>query len=50
MPVRCFQFLASRELAEHLNMFRERLTNGAHRHVPQIAYNIYNKNFEPPVS
>lgn len=49
VKVRCFRFTASRSLAEHLNMYRERETKGAHRHVPAIAYNIYNKNLEEPV-
>lgn len=48
VPVRCFRMAASRELAEHLNYYRERMTHGEHRHVPQIAYNVFNKNFEEP--
>eukprot|EP01133_Synstelium_polycarpum_P004340 gene4340-5067_t len=46
VPVRCFQFLTTIELAQHMNYYRER-TIGV-KHVPSIAYNTYKKNFEPP--
>eukprot|EP01133_Synstelium_polycarpum_P004341 gene4341-5068_t len=46
VPVRCFQFLTSIELAQHMNYYRER-TIGV-KHVPSIAYNIYKKNFKEP--
>ena len=35
-------------MAKHLNVFREKLTNGEHPHVPRIAYAFYKKNFQPP--
>jgi bifunctional polynucleotide phosphatase/kinase len=38
------------DLAQHLNYYRERLTRGAHKHVPRIAYNTYKKNFELPTA
>eukprot|EP00754_Rhynchopus_humris_P038250 Rhum_TRINITY_DN20904_c0_g1::Rhum_TRINITY_DN20904_c0_g1_i1::g.172559::m.172559/K08073/PNKP; bifunctional polynucleotide phosphatase/kinase len=48
VPVRCFYFTASKELAKHLNVMREVLTNGERRHVPDIAYNMYYSGFEEP--
>jgi len=36
-PVRCFHFVTPLEVAKHLNAFREKLTNGVHRHVPRIV-------------
>ena len=46
IPCRCFVFDIERELAEHLNVLRENRSNGAHPHVPGVAYNTYNKKFE----
>eukprot|EP01133_Synstelium_polycarpum_P007373 gene7373-8592_t len=46
VPVRCFKFNTSIELAQHMNYYRER-TMGV-KHIPSIAYNIFKKNFEPP--
>jgi bifunctional polynucleotide phosphatase/kinase len=43
VQARCFQFTTPRDLAEHLNMMREKLTEGASKHVPGVAYNTYNK-------
>ena len=48
IPVRCFVFRTPLELAKHLNMYREKVTGGAHKHVPRIAYNMYGKNFKMP--
>ena len=48
IPVRCYLFNTPLELAKHLNMYREKLTGGVHRHVPRIAYNMYNKNWKRP--
>jgi len=46
IPVRCFRFDLEEKLAQHLNMFRERV--GISAHVPRIGYNIYKKNFKEP--
>lgn len=46
--VRCFHFQTAEEVAKHLNMYREKLSNGAHRHVPRIAYASFKKNFVTP--
>ncbi|GAM17837.1 hypothetical protein SAMD00019534_010120 [Acytostelium subglobosum LB1] len=49
VPVRCFHMQTPRELAEHLNYYRERMGQG--KHVPGIGYATFNKNFvEPKVS
>jgi bifunctional polynucleotide phosphatase/kinase len=48
IPIRCFRFAASEDLAKHLNMFREKITNGAHKHVSRIGYNVYKKEFTEP--
>lgn len=37
VPVRCLQFVTALEVAQHLNMFREKLTQGEHKHVPRSA-------------
>jgi hypothetical protein len=31
------------DLAEHLNVFRQKITKSASRHIPVIAYSFYNK-------
>ena len=48
VPVRCYWLAADQELAEHMNLYREALTNGEVQHVPQVAYNKYKKDFEEP--
>ncbi|ELR22122.1 DNA 3'phosphatase [Acanthamoeba castellanii str. Neff] len=48
LPARCFYFATSKDVAKHLNHFRERLTDGERRHVPDMGYNIYAKNFKEP--
>lgn len=45
---RCFHFIVGEDVAKHVNMFREKLTNGAHKHVPRIAYNMFKSKFEAP--
>jgi len=48
VPVRCFRFDVSEDLAKHLNYYRERITNGASPHVPRIGYAVYKKNYVEP--
>lgn len=48
VSVRCFYFDASRELANHLNFYRERLSEGKRRRVPAVAFNMYKCRFEEP--
>eukprot|EP00299_Pterocystis_sp_00344_P009966 c4353_g1_i1.p1 GENE.c4353_g1_i1~~c4353_g1_i1.p1 ORF type:complete len:429 (-),score=98.50 c4353_g1_i1:94-1380(-) len=46
LPCRCFVMKTPREVCEHNNMLRER-TKGV-KHVPSIAYNMFQKNFQEP--
>jgi bifunctional polynucleotide phosphatase/kinase len=48
ITARCFWFNASYELANHMNKFREEQTNGSHKAVPTIGYNMYKSKFEEP--
>lgn len=48
IPCRLFYFNTEEALAKHLNAYRERLTDGAAPHVPEIGYNVFKKAFEPP--
>ncbi|KAL6053486.1 DNA kinase/phosphatase Pnk1 [Balamuthia mandrillaris] len=48
VPVRCFHFQTPLELAQHLNIFREKITNGEHKHVPRIGYAMFKKRFQEP--
>jgi len=48
IPARCFVFKTDLEIAEHLNFVRVRMTEGAVRRIPEIAYNTYKKNWEEP--
>nr|XP_054763996.1 bifunctional polynucleotide phosphatase/kinase-like [Lytechinus pictus] len=46
--VRCFIMDTPLELAFHMNMYRQSLTEGGVRRIPQVAYNIYKKNYMAP--
>ena len=46
--VRCIYFNIDRELSEHLNNFRMKLSNGLVEKVPSVVYNVYDKKFELP--
>ncbi|XP_071505647.1 uncharacterized protein F21D5.5-like [Diadema antillarum] len=46
--VRCFMMQTPLELAFHMNMYRQSLTEGDTRRIPAVAYNMYKKNFEMP--
>ena len=48
VPIRCFHFQTSLELAKHLNNFREVITKGEMRHVPMVGYNMFKKHFVKP--
>ncbi|EGC30954.1 hypothetical protein DICPUDRAFT_6215, partial [Dictyostelium purpureum] len=45
---RCLRFTTPRDLAEHLNYYRERTQNIAH--IPGIGYNIFAKNLTEPTT
>lgn len=44
VPYRCFVFNTDAELAHHMNMYRE-VVQGVRR-IPDIAYNMFHKNFQ----
>ena len=50
VSVRCFWLDTPSDLAHHMNMFRQNQTNGVMRRVPDVAFNIFKKNFEEPGS
>jgi len=47
---RSFHFQTPEDVAKHANMFREKLTEGAHKHVPRIAFNIYKSKLQAPTT
>jgi bifunctional polynucleotide phosphatase/kinase len=48
IPVRCIVLDTDIALARHLNMMREVQTRGAHHHVPDIAYNLFKRDYVVP--
>ena len=48
VPVRCFHFQATKELAEHMNMFRQTQSAGKIRRVPAVGYNMFKSKFVAP--
>jgi len=48
LPVRCFHMQTSKELAEHMNMFRQTQSKGAQRRVPAVGYNMFISKFQAP--
>mmetsp|Transcript_26977 Transcript_26977/g.38013 ORF Transcript_26977/g.38013 Transcript_26977/m.38013 type:complete len:454 (+) Transcript_26977:52-1413(+) len=48
IPVRCFWYQTPLDLANHLNMYREKITSGERSHVPKVVYATFNKKFEEP--
>jgi hypothetical protein len=41
VPARCVHMQTPREVAEHLNQFRQNISLGKHRRVPAVGYNMY---------
>jgi len=48
LPVRCFHMQTSKELAEHMNMFRQTQSKGAQRRVPAVGFNMFKSKFQAP--
>ena len=48
VPITCIWLKTSEELAKHMNRYREAVTKGERKHVPEVAYRMYNKSFEDP--
>jgi len=47
VPVRCFVFDTNKELAQHLNVYREKI-NSKRKAVPDIGYNVFNSKYQEP--
>ena len=50
IPVRCFHFQTSLELAHHLNMFRQIHSGGKIRRVPDVGFNTFKSKFQSPTA
>lgn len=49
VPARCFHIHnVDMTLAHHLNMYREKITEGKTPHIPKLVYHKYNKSFQAP--
>ncbi|EDQ85290.1 uncharacterized protein MONBRDRAFT_34318 [Monosiga brevicollis MX1] len=50
VPCRCILMETPRDLAEHMNLFRQNTTQGRQRRVPAVGYNVFFKNYQEPTS
>lgn len=48
IPSRCIILDTPKEIAHHLNYLRQTRTKGVVRRVPDVGYNVYNKNYQAP--
>ncbi|XP_047123558.1 bifunctional polynucleotide phosphatase/kinase [Hydra vulgaris] len=48
VSVRCFNFQTPLELAHHLNRFRQIVSGGTIRRVPDVGFNTFKSKFQPP--
>ena len=48
MPIFCIVMDTSREIAEHLNVYRSRITNDPNLHIPTVAYHTFALHFTEP--
>lgn len=48
VSVRCFHFDASKEVAQHLNYYRQAQTAGKIRRIPDVGYNMFKSRFKAP--
>lgn len=46
IPVRCFVMQTTHELSLHLNIYREKMTNGETARLPEIAFNMFRTKFQ----
>lgn len=47
--VECCVMNTKREVAKHMNLYREKISEGKIKRIPDIAYNIFFKKFELPI-
>ena len=48
VTARCFHLEASADLAHHLNYYRQNISKGVQRRVPDVGYRVYQSKFEKP--
>jgi Predicted kinase len=48
VPVRCFYFDVPIDVAKHMNLHRQYMTNGKVRRIPDVGYNVYKSKFGMP--
>jgi len=48
VPVRCFVFQTPKEISEHLNFMREKMSLGTIRRVPDVAFNKFKSSYAEP--
>jgi len=48
VPVRCFVFQTPKEISEHLNFMREKMSLGTIRRVPDVAFNKFKSSYQEP--
>ena len=46
--VRCFHFDAPKELAQHMNYYRQAQTAGKVRRIPDVGYNMFKSKYQMP--
>jgi len=50
VPVRCFVFDLPKDVSEHLNFFREALSQGTIRRVPDVGFNMFTSKYKAPTT
>lgn len=48
VPVRCFIFETTLEAAKHMNYYRQLITDGKQRRVPDVGYNVFKSRYVVP--
>lgn len=48
VKVRCFHFDVSKEVAQHMNYYRQIQTSGKIRRIPDVGYNMFKSKFKAP--
>ena len=48
IPVRCFYFETTIETAKHMNYYRQLITDGKQRRVPDVGYNVFKSRYVAP--
>jgi len=48
VPCRCFYFRVSRQLSSHLNLFRERASQGERKRLSRVVFNVFWSKWQEP--